>query len=329
MANAWPPVRLGEVLKRSGERTVPEPDREYSEITVRLWGKGVVERGRVLGGAVSSARFVARAGQFITSRIDARNGAMGIVPPSLEGALVTNDFPLFNVDPERIEPRFFEWLSRTPGFVDLCQRASEGTTNRVRLDESRFVSLEITLPPLPEQRRIVARIEELAAQINEARSLRRRAFQETQAVIKSRLRHLAAEIQVLGRMGDVLSSKPRNGWSARCDNADNGIPVLSLGAVTGFQYRCTEFKRTSLDASRNGHFWLKQGDLLITRSNNPELVGHAAIYDGTPKPCIYPDLMMRLEMNPARAEPRSFGTGCNRRQHENSFKRKQKEQAQQ
>ena len=35
----------------------------------------------------------------------------------------------------------------------------------------------------------------------------------------------------------------------------------------------------------------------MTRSNTPELVGHAAIYDGQPSPCIYPDLIMRLECN--------------------------------
>jgi type I restriction enzyme S subunit len=58
-------------------------------------------------------RFVANAGQFITSRIDARNGAMGLVPKSLDGALVTNDFPLFDLNTERLEPRFLDWLCRT------------------------------------------------------------------------------------------------------------------------------------------------------------------------------------------------------------------------
>ena len=50
-----------------------------------------------------------------------------------------------------------------------------------------------------------------------------------------------------------------------------------------------------MHAATDGHFWLKPGDLLITRSNTPELVGHVAIYNGTPSPCIYPDLMMRLD----------------------------------
>ncbi len=60
---------------------------------------------------------------------------------------------------------------KTASFVDLCKRASEGTTNRVRLSEDRFKTLEIALPPRGEQRRIVAHIEELAAMIREAQGL--------------------------------------------------------------------------------------------------------------------------------------------------------------
>lgn len=183
MTVSWPKIRLGEVLRRSDETIEPQAETEYREITVRLWGNGVTERGRIMGASLWGRRFVAHAGQFIASRIDARNGAMGLVPKSLEGALVTNDFPLFNIDAVHLEPAFLGWLCRTHGFVELCQRASEGTTNRVRLKEERFLSLEIPLPPLSEQRRIVGRIEELATQIQEARTLRQQATEEAEAIL--------------------------------------------------------------------------------------------------------------------------------------------------
>ena len=87
-------------------------------------------------------------------------------------------------------------------------------------------------------------------------------------------------------------------------NMDGGIAVLSLGAVTGFAYRPDQFKRTSGTIQNNAHYWLALGDLLITRSNTPELVGHAAIYNGRPHPCIYPDLMMKLVVDPNKADAR-------------------------
>src|SRR5208283_5584009 len=96
-------VTLGDVLKRSDETVVLQPDASYREVTVKMWGKGVILRGIVTGAEIAgSRRFVARSGQFILSRIDARNGALGIVPSELNGAVVTNDFPLFNPDCQRI-----------------------------------------------------------------------------------------------------------------------------------------------------------------------------------------------------------------------------------
>ena len=99
-----------------------------------------------------------------------------------------------------------------------------------------------------------------------------------------------------------MNGKPRNGWSARCDNNENGTPVLTLGAVTGYQYNPSAFKRTSYPTNHNAHYWLKPYDLLITRSNTPELVGHAAIYDGNPENCIYPDLMMKVPIDEHTAD---------------------------
>lgn len=172
MKNGWRRHKLADLLIRSGEAAQPAADTEYKEITIRLWGKGVIERGRISGAAVNGRRFVARENQFIASRIDARNGAMGVVPEFLDGALVTNDFPLFEVNQELLQPQYMEWLCRTPAFVDLCARASEGTTNRVRLKEFEFLQLEIQIPDTEEQKNIVARIDTVQRQLQAAEKLR-------------------------------------------------------------------------------------------------------------------------------------------------------------
>jgi type I restriction enzyme S subunit len=185
----WKLMKLGAVLAKAAETIEADATKEYSEVTVKLWGKGVVERRRVLGSEISGRRFVARSGNFIVSRIDARNGAMGLIPASLDGGLVTNDFPLFEANSERLELAYLGWLCRTQGFVDLCVGASEGSTNRVRLKEDRFLTLEIPLPPLAEQRRIVARIEALAGEIEEAKHLRREAVDASEALLRSILIH--------------------------------------------------------------------------------------------------------------------------------------------
>jgi type I restriction enzyme S subunit len=186
--NGFPLVPLGEVLSRSEEWIDLNPTESYQEVTVRMWGNGVVLRREAAGSEIAASRRLrVHTDQFIISRIDARHGASGLIPPELDGAIVSNDFPVFNLEQARILPTFLKWLSKTRGFIDLCLAASEGTTNRVRLQEKLFLTLEIPLPPLHEQRRIVARIEELAARIAEARGLRAQAAEEAEALSKSYL----------------------------------------------------------------------------------------------------------------------------------------------
>lgn len=226
MSLAWPIVALGDVLRRS-EHIIPlDPEATYKEVTVRINGKGVVERRQVQGVEIAAdRRYRAKSGQFIISRIDARHGASGLIPDELDGAVVTNDFPLFDVAKDRLDAAFLGWMSKTASFVELCKRASEGTTNRVRLSEDRFKALNIPLPPLDEQRRIVARIKELAATVAEARGLRSLALDEAEAlsrsVTDSIYKRFTGEIG-LSRLGAACTS---------ITDGDHLTPAFSEGGV--------------------------------------------------------------------------------------------------
>ena len=159
----WPTVALGDVLRPSAEVVDIDPLTEYKEVTVKLWGKGAVLRRLAKGSEIGATRrFKVKAGQFILSRIDARNGAFATIPDGLDGAVVSNDFPVFNADESKLHMPYLDWYSKTSDFVELCQRASEGTTNRVRLKEDRFMASSFPLPPLAEQRRLVAMIQSRA-----------------------------------------------------------------------------------------------------------------------------------------------------------------------
>lgn len=201
-------VSLGDFLTRSYEWVEPEPEQIYKRITARLWGKGLTLRAKVPGSTIAAARqLCAQSGQFLVSRIDARHGAFGIVPDELGGALVSNDFPCFDIDARLVSPRYFEWYSRTSTFVDLCRRASEGSTNRVRLKENELLNMQIPLPSLDEQRRIVARLDRVAELIEERRQAAAAAEAELQALLSKAFelaiagarRHPMAEVAPLVR----------------------------------------------------------------------------------------------------------------------------------
>ncbi len=172
------------------------------------------------------------------------------------------------------------------------------------ITKRQLAELPIPLPPLDEQRRIVAKVEALMERVREAKHLRAEAEADTDTILHAAIADVFSDI-LPDRMPllDVLSEKPRNGWSPRCDNAPDGTPVLKLGAVLNFRFNPSAIKRTRLPVNSTAHYWLTKGDILISRSNTPELVGHAAVFSGEPYPCIYPDLLMRIRVELSKADP--------------------------
>ena len=150
----FPLVPLSKILKRVKEPVNIEDNVLYKRITVRNNGRGVVQRDELLGSEIGTKRqFSAHAGQLIISRIDARNGAFGIVPDELEGAIVTNDFWLFEVQDALTEYLMLVLSSKL--FQEHWQSQSSGTTNRQRIEENDFLDSKIALPSLKEQRNLI------------------------------------------------------------------------------------------------------------------------------------------------------------------------------
>jgi len=199
----WPLEKLGSVLDKSENWIEVQPEKEYSEVTVRLWGKGVNLRGIKIGSEIgSSRRLSVSEGQFIISRIDARHGACGLVPKNLDGAVVTNDFPVYTPKENKILPRYLELISKTHFFVDACKRASEGTTNRVRLKEPRFFDIEIPLPDIAVQKLVVDKVDFALDKLEEIKLLRASLLDDAQAMLSSTF-HKLIEGAVYKPMSEV------------------------------------------------------------------------------------------------------------------------------
>lgn len=227
----WPRVALGEVLARHDDWVPIDPELEYRQITARLWGQGLVLRGVVLGAEIAAtSQNRVRVGQFLISKIDARHGAFGLVPDELDGAVVSNDFPAFDVDGTRCLPGFLRWVSKTDWFIGLCKHASEGSTNRVRLRESAFLAQEIPLPPLAEQERIVRRLDAVEARL----AARRRAAEAVEAELAHALaaafRRITAQAP-RARMGDV-APLVRRAVSIDLDSEYPELGIRSFGKGT-------------------------------------------------------------------------------------------------
>ena len=152
----YPQVQIKEFLTRNKTAIIVQDEVIYQRVTIRIRNGGVIPRDEVKGMEIGTKKqFRVSAGQFILSKIDARNGAMGIIPENLNGAIVTQDFLAYDIDTTKINPQYLVLVSTTKQFIDFCQSCSSGTTNRQRVDENKFLNIQIPFPTLTEQNKLV------------------------------------------------------------------------------------------------------------------------------------------------------------------------------
>jgi len=149
------PVIIGDFLRRIKRPIELISSTQYKLVTIKLKHNGVVLRHKKLGSEIKSKMFEIKEGDFILSGIDARNGAFGIVPKDLDGAIVTNDFWYFDIDESIVDKHFFLELTTTLWFDEICRKGSDGTTQRIRLQKNKFFNQRIFLPELDEQRAFI------------------------------------------------------------------------------------------------------------------------------------------------------------------------------
>ena len=155
----WQSRRIGDFIHRVKDPVTLEDWIEYKQVTIRMNYKGVVLRGLKQGGDIKTKnQWRVKSGLFILSRIDARNGAFGIIPEELEGAIVSNDFLAYEIDQAEVDIVFFNSFLQSPIFLEACVKASRGNTNRKRVNEIFFLDYQVEFPTLSEQQRLITRI---------------------------------------------------------------------------------------------------------------------------------------------------------------------------
>lgn len=303
MSKGWPKVRLGEVLQPASRDEVVDAAKEYRLLGVRLDGQGPFLREIVTGGQISATKlFRVAKGDFIYSRLFACRGAFGVVGEGLDGCYVSGEFPTFVPVPYRVDVQYLRYWFRLPTVIARVDEDCSGSTplTRNRFKEQFFVELEIPLPPLAEQRRVVARIEELAAQIQEARELRRQAVGEADTLVNRATTSLLDDAGWKSEpLGQLLAESPRNGLSPKPEVESGGRPMLRINAVSSSPTRFVDlsaFKNVEVTESEAAPFILKNDDVFIVRYNGDiNRVAKPAIFKADdPSDVVFPDKLMRL-----------------------------------
>lgn len=101
----------------------------------------------------------------------------------------------------------------------------------------------------------------------------------------------------IGFLSDFLQGGPKNGYSPTEIPEWAGMYSLGLGCLTSHGFEPIQLKNVWPEAPGCRNSLLREGDLLLSRSNTREFVGLCGTYVDVGAPCIYPDLMMRIRPN--------------------------------
>ncbi len=247
-------VPLGEVVFHRKEFIQIDDLSKYKRCRVQLHAQGIVLRDQIEGSLIKTKQQqVCRTNEFLVAEIDAKMGGFGIVPSELDGAVVSSHYFLFTPQPDRLDPHFLGYYCRTPEFRD--QVKSRGSTNYAAIRPAHVLGYTIPLPPLEEQRRIVARIDRLAARIDEAKVLRKRATEELGRLERSILRDTKFGIPQPTPMSELVTwRKPHVEVRATDSYEFAGVYCFGRGVFRGQRKTGSEFAYKQLTQIRTNEF---------------------------------------------------------------------------
>jgi type I restriction enzyme S subunit len=251
MINSRPRIRLAEVLKPVSRPERVDPEKTYRILGAHWYAEGLYVKDTLSGSQIRADNvFRVEEGDFVYNRLFAWKGSFAVATDANAGCYVSNEFPCFEINRERADPKFlWRYFSRVSAWDEALGLSTGGTpTSRNRLKEEKFLAMEIPLPMLPEQQRIVARIGALAAQIHEVQSLREQAAVEGLGLLFSCCESLLreAETRFPCRPLGELVEKERGisyGIVQTGVHLDGGIPTVRAGDLRWFHCNTLDVKQ--------------------------------------------------------------------------------------
>lgn len=282
--------------------------------------------------------FAAYPGDIVFSKIDARNGAIGVLPSEISQAVVTSEFPVFTPIPDRLHGEFVKLVLRSGGFLSALRAQASGTSGRKRITPQAFLDLHIPLPSLDEQRAIVAshhvaldRAADLEREADETEAQAMEAFEKALG--------FGPPTPLPDRPVFIASFNDLNRWShegilrtiLHLQDTEPNFPVVELGTVGRVAYglqkspinrpnryprpylRVANVQRWRLDLSEIKmidlpdrdlpSYRLQDGDVLLCEGNSAELVGRGAIWRNEMPDCVHQNHILRVRPDASKVVP--------------------------
>lgn len=207
-------------------------------------------------------------------------------------------YTAFSVDRERVDPSYLLRFLKSPLAIAQYPQLGRGAVHRrMAISLTALGSLEITIPPLGEQRRTVALLDATDTLLARHRAMQLGLRKLTLSVFRRMFDGVAStelsELVEEFRYGTSNKSGPR------------GYPTLRIPNILGGAVNVSETKLVQVSDPELKRLSLREGDLLFVRTNgNPDNVGRSAVFsrpqgasaDYGDRPWIYASYLIRARL---------------------------------
>lgn len=302
----WVWVRLGEVNKYMSKSVNPisEPNKTFELYSVPSMADNYPEI--IVGSDIGSSKQSVCKGDVLLCKINPRINRVWKVSQFTDNELIASSEWII-IRNNHIDANYLMYCFQSKYFREFMLSNVSGVGGSLMRAQPKYVqTYPIPLPPLSEQQRIVERIEELFAKLDEAKE-RLQEVADSFAVRKAAILHKAftGELTKQWRcengvsdesweektIGEICSSL-KYGTSKKSSD-DGEVVVLRMGNLQNGEIDWSNLAYTS-DEEDIKKYLLKSGDVLFNRTNSPELVGKTSIYRGE-MPAIYAGYLIKLD----------------------------------
>lgn len=328
-------VRLGEFVEEATELVYPSRQPQHSWPVFGVSNRdGVSFSHCQLGESFNSAYKRIKKDWFFHNPTRANVGSLGRVPDVPEDAITSPEYQVWRIKRDLL-PAFVEILIRLPFFLDLIDCHRVGAVKE-RLYYENLAEIPIPVLSVQRQSEIVELWQVTQAQIagiyegvkQQKADIDKRFCAELglklpEAVAKKRafavrwadLLRWGVNFNLLSQSGADLSLGKypvielgtvlhfmQYGTSEKADSTDEGVAVVRMNNVVDGQFDLTDLKYVELSPSEIERLMLKEGDILVNRTNSKELVGKCAVFHDEGE-FVFASYLIRIRADSKKANP--------------------------
>ena len=311
----WKTVKLKEICKVFNDGDWIET-KHQSKDGLRLIQTGNVKSGS-FSNRIDKARYISEdtfaslncteifPEDILVSRLPKPVGRACIIPALDERAITAVDCTIIRVKKEEVIPEFLNYYMQSPSYFVSVQKEVTGAT-RQRISRKKLGEIPVILPPLPEQQRIVAKLDAAFAEIDKAITLADKKEAEIEKFKSSLLTNQLSTSSNQENTSNwktvkfdelVLSKGTGMERKASLQSADKNFPYLKMNNITK-DNRLNLSTIVKVDANNEEieNYKLEKNDFLFNTRNSVELVGKSAIFEDD-KLVLFNNNILRVKFN--------------------------------